>query len=196
MTCLWKASSGAAQSGPRCWLWRVTPSRADLDRLELWWRRLVSGVRRAWESVAIRSSVKPVVVGDGLEALANERLTTQLRQDIAAALGIPETLLSASAANYATSLSDRLNFYETTIVPQAQLISEALNEQLFGPLGLHFAFLPEQLEVYQEAEVRKARQIVALVGRPILTVNEGRALLGYAPLDAAVFAALEVDDAA
>ncbi len=81
------------------------PSRADLDRLELWWRRLVTGVRRAWESVAIRSNVRPIVIGEGLEALANQHLTTQLRQDVGAALGVPETLLTASAANYAVDRS-------------------------------------------------------------------------------------------
>lgn len=159
------------------------PSRADLERLEIWWRRLVTGVRRAWESVAIRSSVRPVVIGEGLEALANQQLTAQLRQDVGAALGVPETLLTANAANYATSLADRLNFYDMTIVPQTLLIAETLNTQWFAGLGMQFAFVPQQLELYQAAEVQKAQQIATLVGAPVLTVNEGRALLGYAPLE-------------
>lgn len=161
------------------------PSRADLERLEIWWRRLVTGMRRAWESVAIRSSVRPVVIGEGLEALANQQLTAQLRQDVGAALGVPETLLTANAANYATSLADRLNFYDMTIVPQTLLIAESLNTQWLASWGMQFAFMPQQLELYQAAEVQKAQQIAALVGEPVLTVNEGRALLGYAPLEQA-----------
>jgi hypothetical protein len=50
------------------------PPRDELDRLELWWRRVVAGVRQAWRSVAIRSSVKPVVIGDGLSDTVNDTL--------------------------------------------------------------------------------------------------------------------------
>ncbi len=93
-----------------------------------------------------------------------------------------ETLLTASAANYATSLADRLNFYDTTVVPQTLLIGEALNSQWLAALGLRLRFAPQRLEIYQAAEVQKAQQIAALVGAPVLTVDEARALLGYAPL--------------
>ncbi len=158
------------------------PNRQELDRLEIWWRRMVSGVRRAWETVAIRSSVKPVVIGDGLKDTVNETLTVQRREDVCAALGVPHSLISADAANYATSQTDYLNFYVNTVVPQALLVEEVLNEQLFADLGLRWRFQPEKLEVFQQAEMQKGQAVARLVGKPIMTINEGRAWMGLPPL--------------
>jgi hypothetical protein len=116
------------------------PPRQELDRLESWWRRLVSGVRNAWRSVAIRSTVKPITIGEGLSELENNALVQQRREDICAAFGVPHSLLSADAANYATSENDRTTFLQQTVKPSCLLIEEVLNGQVFGPLGLRFAF--------------------------------------------------------
>lgn len=156
------------------------PSKEELTRLEQWWRRLVSGVRRSWESVAIRSTVKPVVIGDGLEALAHKPLTDEQRQDICAALGVPHSLIAADAANYATAQQHWLEVHEATVTPEALLIQDALNEQLFEPLGLCFEFLPHKLEVYQYAQLEMATRVMQLVGN-VLTVPEARELMGYDP---------------
>lgn len=154
------------------------PPAAELERLQSWWRRLVSGMRNAWESVAVRSTVKPVTIGDGLGDIQNRELTTQAREDVCAALGVPHSLLSADAASYATSQSDRLNFYDQTVVPQTQLIEEVINEQYLSRIGLRMVFEPGKLEVYQKAEVEKARSLVALVKGGLMTVEEAREWLG------------------
>jgi phage portal protein BeeE len=103
---------------------------------------------------------------------------------VCAALGVPHSLISADAANYATSQQDSLNFYQQTVVPQALLIEEVLNDQIFADAGLRWQFHPEQLEVFQAAEMQKAQAVARLVGRPIMTVDEGRAWMGLAPLHA------------
>ncbi len=122
------------------------PPRQELDRLESWWRRLVSGVRNAWRSVAIRSVVKPITIGEGLSELENNSLVQQRREDICAAFGVPHSLLSADAANYATSENDRTTFLQQTVKPSCLLIEETLNEQVFEPLGLWFEFAMENEE--------------------------------------------------
>jgi hypothetical protein len=172
------------------------PPRDELDRLELWWRRVVAGVRQAWRSVAIRSSVKPVVIGDGLSDTVNDTLTTQRREDVCAALGVPHSLISADAANYATSQQDTLNFYQQTIVPEALLVEEVMNDQLLANMGLRWHFQPERLEVFQEAEMRKAAAVARLVGKPIMTVDEGRAWMGLPPLEGAELKTAQGSEAA
>ncbi|NJN65463.1 MAG: phage portal protein [Chloroflexaceae bacterium] len=154
------------------------PPAAELERLQSWWRRLVSGARNAWESVAVRNTVKPVTIGDGLGDIQNRELTTQAREDVCAALGVPHSLLSADAASYATSQSDRLNFYDQTVVPQTQLIEEVINEHYLARMGLRMEFEPDKLEVYQKAEVEKARSLVTLVQGGLMTVAEAREWLG------------------
>jgi HK97 family phage portal protein len=157
------------------------PSRDELDRLQSWWKRMAAGVQRAWDSIAIRSSVKPVVIGDGLKDTVNEELTRQRREDVCAALGVPHSLMSADAASYATSQQDTLNFYQQTVVPESLLIEEAMNEQLMEAEGLRWQFQPEKLEVFQAAEMQKATAVAQMVGEPIMSVNEGRALMGLPP---------------
>jgi len=83
------------------------PSREELDRLEQWWRRMLQGVKRAWESVAVRATVKPVVVGYPTDQLAMPELLMAIRQQIAVAAGVPQTMLE-DAANYACLPGDQL----------------------------------------------------------------------------------------
>jgi hypothetical protein len=101
---------------------------------------------------------------------------------VATALGVPQTLLFSNAANYATAMADRLNLYDETIIPQCDLIEEVLNDQLLKPLGLRLEFQPKRLEVYQESEVQKADALTKLTGKPILSVNEARAMLEMDPV--------------
>lgn len=98
------------------------------------------------------------------------------------AMGIPFSLLYSAAANFATAQMDNLSFYQKTVVPRCDMIEEALNDQLLKPLGLTLEFDPDQLDVYQAAQVEQAKAVRGLVGKPILTVNEGRAMLRYDPL--------------
>jgi phage portal protein BeeE len=92
-------------------------------------------------------------------------------------------LLSASAANYATSINDKITFLNQTVLPEAALIEETLNEQLFGPLGLVFAFEPDRLEEFQQHEVEKTKSLVPLVEAGIMTKAEARKWLGLEETD-------------
>jgi len=83
------------------------PSRDELDRLEQWWRRFLSGVKRAWETVAVKATVKPVVVGYPTDQLAMPELLKAVREQIAVAAGVPQTMLE-DAANYACLPGDQL----------------------------------------------------------------------------------------
>jgi len=158
------------------------PPRSELDRLESWWRRMVSGVRNAWQSVAVRSTVKPVTIGDGLSDIESRELVVQQRENVCAALGVPHSLLSADAATYATAQQDKLTFLTETVLPQARFLEEVMNAQVCEPLGVRFRFQPERLEEMQQFELQKAQAVMALVGGPVLTVDEARALLGYGPV--------------
>jgi HK97 family phage portal protein len=159
------------------------PSKAEMDKLEYWWKSLVSGVKKAFQSVAIKEEIEPVVIGDALKDTVNPELTSQMREDIATALGIQHSLLFSNAANFATANQDVLNFYGQTIEPECDLIEEAINESPWLKReGLHIRFRPEMLEAYQQRELEKAEGIRNTVGKPVLTRNEGREMLGFDPI--------------
>lgn len=160
------------------------PQPEELERLESWWQRFLGGWKNA-EAKVMSKAVKPHVIGEGLGDIDNAELTEDQRKGIAAGFGIPYSLVSSNAANYATAQADQVNFYSMTVIPRAKMLQREMNRQLFSPFGLEFRFEPEKVEVMQAVELEKAQAVMQVVGRPVLTVNEGRALLGYDPLEEA-----------
>jgi phage portal protein BeeE len=159
------------------------PSQKHKDELTNWFQSVLSGIRNAWSTAVLSSKVQPVVIGAGIEELKDNDITERREKHICAALGIPHSLVSADAANYATSLSDRINFYTTTIIPEVEFIYEQINQQLLAPYGLEFIPEPRKLEVYQQQELDKAQSLNQLVQAPVMEQNEARAMLELEPLE-------------
>lgn len=158
-------------------------SEAELRRLETWWKKLARGVKRAWEAIAFRKNVEVKQFGYPLDELAMPELKADALREIANAFGVPEYYLSSDVANFATAKSYDLSFNENVVQGELAIIKAALDQYLLNDLGVEIIFHPERLEVFQEAELQKAKGISELVGRPILTVNEGRELLEKEPMD-------------
>ena len=139
------------------------PLPAEANRLKAWWMRTVSGMRNAFASEVISAEVEPVVIGEGISELSNTDLSQEKREDISTALGVPHSLLMSDAANMATAESDRKNFYEMTVLPQANLIERQLNAQLWMPMGLRMTFAPQEMGIFQEDETRRAEAFATYV---------------------------------
>lgn len=178
----------------------------ERNKLRDWWRQIVAGIANAWNANVISADVKPIVIGDSLKDTESDSLTNQYRQDVAAAFDVPESMLLANAANYATASVERISFYEETVFPELNLILSAANHQwLREAYDVELVAHPEQTEAKQDAQVQQATAITDLVGKPVLTVNEGRAWLGMEPIaeetpeapdEDADYAAMEQDEQA
>lgn len=155
----------------------------ERNRLETWWQRYFAGSGNAGRQKVVNAAVEPKQIGGGLDDLSNTDLVEQARQAISTAFGVPHSVVMSDAANYATAKADRLNLYQQTVIPDANLIEDALNGQYFRERGLRFKFHPSRVEALQSYELEKAKQVRQAVGRPVLTVDEGRELLGYEPLE-------------
>lgn len=165
---------------------RVPPGTTETERNRLlrFWETRVLGKRNAGKVNVASTDVEPTVIGEGMKDLQNTSLTTEQREAIATALGVPHGLvMSNETGAKATIQEDHLFLYDHTVIPDARVIQNALNEQLFGAMGYTFRFEPHRLDVKQDAEVAKAASIMALVGRPILTINEGRELINRDPVE-------------
>lgn len=137
------------------------PPREELERLQSWWKRLLAGVRGAWETVAVKASVKPQVVGYPTNQLAMPELMGLVRQQIATAAGVPQTMLE-DAANYATAREHHQAFYQETVIPEAIMIRDALNAQVFAPQGLELALDWQELDIFQEDESQRSDALLRL----------------------------------
>jgi hypothetical protein len=157
------------------------PPSGEREKLETWWNRTVAGIRNAWGAKVINAdNVKPVVIGEGMKELENVTLTQEKKEDVATAFDIPFSILFSNAANYATAVQDKRSWYDDSIVPECEMIAEAMNEQIFAPLKLHFEFLPETLDIMQEDESQRAAALAQLVPSMVDPMFEIAAeVLGY-----------------
>lgn len=154
-----------------------TVSEPELKRLEVWWKRMARGVQKAWETIAVRKSVEPKMLGYPPEQLAMPQLKSMARSEIVNAFGVPEAMLTQSA-NYASAREHRLAYWNDTIVPETQFIEANLNEQLFIPLGLRLKFRFDALSVFQRDEAMEIDGVVTLYNSGLISLNEARARLG------------------
>lgn len=154
-----------------------SPPRAEMDRLESWWRRMLSGVKNAFETVAVAAVVKPQVIGYPTKDLAMPELAGLVRQQICAAAGVPQTMLE-DAANYATAVEQHQTFYSETVIPEATMIMAALNEQVFRPQGMECKLDWQSLDIFQEDEAERSEALARMTqaGVPLPLAME---MLGF-----------------
>jgi hypothetical protein len=135
------------------------PPAGEVERVENWFNRFMSGAKGLAWKVFNGEAVKPTIIGDGLEALRDLSITQDLRREIHTALGTRHLL---EDENFATALARERQFYTITIMPDARLIQGSLNDQIFHAAGYHIEFEPERLEVFQEDEGVQAQAFLTL----------------------------------
>jgi HK97 family phage portal protein len=137
-------------------------AKTEAEGFRKWWETLVTGVQNSWQTRVLNTeAMVPTIIGEGIEGLQDQDLTKEKREDIATALGVPQTLLWSSSASGLGGGSvvsqDDFHFYDKTVVPECEFIQYVLNDQVFKPLDLRIEFKPETLDIYQEDE--KARSM-------------------------------------
>lgn len=147
-------------------------------RVKEWWRRVALGVKNSFASEVVRGDFDTLVVGEGLKDLQNTALTAEQRESICTALGVPQSKVTANAANFATAQQDALGFIQDTIAPECRWIAAEINRQLLGPMGLSLVFMPDSLPIMQEDEAQRAQSLKALVEAG-LSLEAALDILGY-----------------
>jgi len=122
------------------------------------------------------------VIQPPVNTLALPELQAGVRAQIATAMGIPQTMLE-DAANFATAVEHRQSFIIDTVSPECELIQEAVNEQLFKPLGLELEFRPQELDIMQTDEAERAASLQQLTGAGV-PLKLAMEVLGYDLTDA------------
>jgi hypothetical protein len=121
-------------------------SRATADEFENWWNKYLTGIKNAFRTKVLNAeTVSPVVIGEGIQELAEVTLSQEKREEIAIANSIPMSILFANAANYATAERDKLNWYEDKVV-----------------IGLRLKFNHETLDIFQEDENERSNALQSL----------------------------------
>lgn len=159
---------------------------AEFRRLQTETTSRFSSVFNAFRWFFVRSpELKVETITPPIDSLMLPELQERVTTQIAMTLGVPRTMLEASAANYATADSDRQSFWRETIIPRLSLYSQVLNEQLFGPLRYEMYFNPEAMDVMQVDESHRAGSLNQLVSAGV-PLQGAMLLLGYDGIEEAL----------
>jgi HK97 family phage portal protein len=160
-----------------------TLAETERKRIANGFRRLMTGVKNAFNLIPVSGNTTVSTLMQPLNEMALDALTTQQREDVSTALGVPHSLLFSNAANFATASQDDLNFYGKAIDPLVKLIEHQLNEQLFRPAGFRLSFQRSRLEVYQQLEAQKADKYALMFDRGIITARQFAEMMNVEYLD-------------
>jgi hypothetical protein len=158
-------------------------SSDEAEKITSFWTSMVHRAHRAFKAVLLKKTITPTVIGSSIKDTTSAELYDQVAQNISVAYGIPASMLMSNSSKYgAAMVEDHVKFYTETVIPIAERMTEIWNERVYEPQELSIELEPEKLEVMQQYEITKAAAIVSLTGAPILTVDEGRAMINYAPM--------------
>lgn len=147
-------------------------------RVKEWWQRVFNGLKNTFATEVVRGDFETLAIGEGLHDLQNTALTVEQRESICTALGVPQSKVTANAANFATKQGDDLSFIQDTIAPECRWIAAVINRQLLWPMGLRLEFKPDELSVMQEDETARANSLKLLVDAG-MSLEMALAVLGY-----------------
>lgn len=154
------------------------PTETELKTVVAAWKRLTSGIKNAWTTVAMRYALKPYQIGTDPKDLAAVDLTDISRGDIEAAFGIPQSIMRSLSSTYASAKADDWHFISKTIVPHTDVCyAEPLNI-FFRLSGITFEFKPEEHQSYQAYQVEEALSLVPLINAGIMPIWVAQQQLG------------------
>lgn len=170
------------------------PQQTEIEKLERWWKRFFQGIKKAWQTAAVRMGIEPVVVGEGMESLHENELTQEKKEDIAAAFGIPASIAwSGNASGLGgggVSEVDERHFYDKTVIPDFKLIARHINEQMLEPMGLYLEPRQNEMTIFQADENERSKALLNYVnaGMKLSTAAETLGIdlpagMEYAELD-------------
>lgn len=152
---------------------------SEFKRFQTEWISRFQGVINAFRTAFVRApDLKVSTITPPIDTMMLPELYEEVITSISMTLGVPRTMLEASAANYATADSDRQSFWRETIVPRLSMYAQVMNEQIFYPLKHELYFMPEQLDVLQTDEASRAGSLLQLVQAGV-PLRGAMTILGY-----------------
>lgn len=135
--------------------------QSDKDKLQDQIKNFLTGIRNAWGILFLNAdAVESVDLGGGLDQLSNIPLTMEKREDVAIAMGIPQSKFFSTHAGGLGGKgvvdADDMRLILDMAIPEWHKIARILNKQVFGPLGYRIEEQHKRMNIFQEDETRRA----------------------------------------
>jgi len=155
-------------------------TQSEMDRVQSnWLAKFTGAALNSFRTAFVKGGdVKATILTPPLKDLMLPELQERVITNVCMALGVPRTMLEASAANYATADSDRQSFWRETVIPRLPKYAQVINAQILLPLGYKLTFNPEALDVMQTDEAARASSLNLLVQAGV-PLQEALDMLGF-----------------
>lgn len=157
-----------------------TLSQPVFERIKKEWRRTFGGAKNAHKIAILEDGVEFQPISLSHTDMEFLNMAKFNRERILSAFGVPPAKLGIMEhANYSNSEEQDHTFWSETMAPKLADIEEKINNELAPRYGnFTVAFDP----VVLEDETKRVNEVVALAQTGVLTIDELRERLGYAPL--------------
>lgn len=151
-----------------------------VDALEAKINETLRGPKNASKFLAIGAEVELKQLNENVPEVGTPN---RVIEEISAVSGVPVAMLLSNDPNRANSVTARIGWYRSTIRPYCKLDEEKLNERWIPRFaGSEDYFVAYDMVSFEDKEAL-AKQLVGYVAGGMLTPNEGRAEIGYDPID-------------
>jgi len=150
----------------------------EVKRLKAWWNKLFQGHDKAFGTGILTKGMEIEQLTAVNKDLVIPELQEEVRRQIAAAFGIPQTIME-DAANYATARAHFVQLYTQAIFPEAEMVANFMNRQFWKDFGLKWRFRTEDVEAMQQEESEKAREYSLLYEVGLIGQEEARVRLDF-----------------
>jgi len=153
-------------------------NKQALDTLEEKINQQIKGTRNSGKFLMVGAEIDLKQLNEKVEEIGTPN---RIIEEISAVSGVPVAMLLSNDPNRANSVTARVGWYRSTIKPYCKLDEEKLNERWVPRFeGSEDYFLAYDLVSFEDREAL-AKQLVGYVAGGILTPNEARAEIDYAP---------------
>ena len=124
-------------------------SKEELSRVQQFFQNIWGGITNMGRTIAMSKATEVKSLTPPLSDLAMGELTDKCFAAIANGFGVPRSMVSENA-NRATAIADRRTFYDETVMPMANIISDIINAALLSEVGMKIAPDISDMDVYQQ----------------------------------------------
>jgi len=159
-----------------------TVEQTQLEKTLAWWNKTFRGSKKAGKVGMVDKGLKAQVLSTSLREIALVELRESARNDICAGLRVPYLLVGAMVkSTYANVAEARRFLLEEIVIPRGKYIADVINEDLVSRIdpSVKFEFLPNQIELLQEAQTIKWDRLDRAVQRGTISQEFARAQMGW-----------------
>jgi len=152
--------------------------KENVKKIEADWNRALRGIAKTGKIKAVGKNIEIKNIGLAPKEMNYLKGKKWIREEIAAAFGVPLSLLTTDDVNLANAATGFVTYKEFTIIPRLQLIENTLNSELISRYeSSDRLFFAHDVILVEDKEF-KLKEVTELFKAELLDRDEARASYG------------------